>query len=77
MVNSNKKNMEGKTIYVQLAQSVQKSQINYTVASKQAYRPKKMFWVLVSYGCTFFKNTSEKKPLSLLIAGSNDLKIIF
>lgn len=36
-----KKNMEGKAIYVQLAQSVQKSQINNTVTSKQAYRQKK------------------------------------
>lgn len=43
MVNSIKKNMEGKAIYVQLAQSVQKSQINITVTSKQAYRPQKMF----------------------------------
>lgn len=41
MVNSIKKNMEGKAIYVQLAQSVQKSQINNTVTSKQAYRPQK------------------------------------
>lgn len=55
-----KKNMEGKAIYVQLAQSVQKSQINNTVTSKQAYRPKKCFEFWLAMGVNFFKILQKK-----------------